>query len=345
MKIFARQASVFLLGFCLVSFGYAQVETNEAVERLIRAYQASGSEQDGSLAAGLVRWTKHQRGMDWFVDQAVKTDNSQTNYFAGEALKELSPEKALGFYKKARVQGSISATLALADMYYEGDGVKQDKKAGCELYREGVPSALPTNRASELAKCFDPQFEVIAGFQQSPADARKWYRVAAEHEERQSQDSTYKLTLRQRIALAYLYYGICLSDALYGQTDLKASAAWIQKSSDMKNRYAMYLHAENLLEGVGILQDTSTALKYLLESASLGETTAQNRIGIFYAEGKSTPKNLVEAYKWFLIASANGYENSKTNKEKAEKSLSEVEILRGRGMAKKWLDENQAERK
>ena len=51
-------------------------------------------------------------------------------------------------------------------------------------------------------------------------------------------------------------------------------------------------------------------------------------------------KNLVEAYKWFLIATSNGYEPAKDNRKRAEAKLTKAETRSAELAAKKWLEAN-----
>ena len=332
-----------VLGFCLISLGQAQGLTGEKIEEYIKTYEVSGTELDGFIAVYNIKYENYKPGIDWFVKQASAVNSAQANYFAGEVLLKSDPDKAMAFYKKAKAQGSKPATFEMADMYFYGISVKQDKKLGCELYREGIGSDSTSSYAGAYALCLDSEWEVIAGFKQSPSDACNWYGVDARRQEKSMEDKFLRENNSFQAAKAYLYYGHCLSSPGHGKIDLKASASWIQSSALLKHPYGTYRHAINLLEGVGILQDNQLGLKTLQESASLGSDIAQNRLGTIYAEGKAVTKNMLEAYKWFLIASANGYENAKTNKEKAEKAISVADIQKGQQMAKRWMEQNKAE--
>jgi TPR repeat protein len=330
------------LGFCLLSLGRAQGFTDEKIEEYIKTYEVSGTESDGRAAVSSVQIGNYKPGIDWFVRQASAVNSAQANYYAGEVLLKSDPDKAMNFYKKAKAQGSRGATFTMADMYFKGSVIKQDKKLGCELYREGIGSDSTSFYAGAYALCLDSVLEVITGFKQSPSDACNWYGVDARRLGKLMEEKFLRDFLSFDAAYAYLAYGFCLSSPAHGRIDLKASTSWIQASALLKNPYGTYLHAINLLEGVGILQDSQLGLKTLQESASLGSDIAQNRLGTIYAEGKAVTKNMLEAYKWFLIASANGYENAKANKEKAEKAISMADIQKGQQMAKRWMEQNKS---
>ena len=330
-------------GFCLTPLVQAQGVTGEKIEEYIKTYEVSGTVSDGRTAVTFIQIQNYKPGIDWFVGQANAVNSAQANYFAGEVLIKVDPDKAMAFYKKAKAQGSKPAIYEMAAMYFDGTGAKKDKKLGCELYREGIGNDSTSYYAGAYARCLDSDWEVIAGFNQSLSDACNWYGVDARRQEKLMEITYYKDNLSFNAAKAYLFYGICLSDPKYGKTDIKASTSWIQGSAVLKHPYGTYLHAVNLLEGVGILQDNQLGAKILQDGASLGSDIAQNRLGTLYAEGNAVTKNMLEAYKWFLIASANGYENAKGNKEKAEKSLSAAEIQKGQLLAKKWMEQSKTQ--
>jgi TPR repeat protein len=107
------------------------------------------------------------------------------------------------------------------------------------------------------------------------------------------------------------------------------------------HEYSAFYYAEHLEGGLGILRDVKKSIEAYKTASSLGLNLAQNRLGVIYAEGVIVPRNLIEAYKWFLIATANGYEPAKDNRIRAESRLSRVEIRSAEGLAKQWLKENQ----
>jgi hypothetical protein len=123
--------------------------------------------------------------------------------------------------------------------------------------------------------------------------------------------------------------------------NLKESVEWLRRGMISGHEYSAFLFAEHLENGLGVLRDAKGAFDAYTKSASLGLNIAQNRLGVIHAEGKLVSRNLIEAYKWFLIASANGYEPAKDNRTLAESRLSRAEIRSAESSAKQWLKENQ----
>jgi TPR repeat protein len=103
------------------------------------------------------------------------------------------------------------------------------------------------------------------------------------------------------------------------------------KSRDIATAFTTWTKLE-------VVQSFTEGIKYLTKSAELGSNVAQNSLGVINAEGRVSPKNLAEAYKWFVIASANGYENAQSNKGNAEKQLTPNEVKSIQIKAKQWQD-------
>lgn len=57
----------------------------------------------------------------------------------------------------------------------------------------------------------------------------------------------------------------------------------------------------------GLPEDNSQAIKWCQKAAEQGNGLAQMRIGDKYYHGRGVPQNDVEAYAWFLLAKARGY--------------------------------------
>ncbi|WP_396440124.1 tetratricopeptide repeat protein [Limnohabitans sp.] len=141
----------------------------------------------------------------------------------------------------------------------------------------------------------------------------------------------------------YFINADCLSKNKASSTfseNLKESVEWLRRGMINGHEYSAFYYAEHLEGGIGILRDIKKSIEAYKAAASLGLNLAQNRLGVIYAEGKLVPRNLTEAYKWFLIATANGYEPAKENRIRAELRLSHAEIRIADGAAKQWLKEN-----
>ena len=60
------------------------------------------------------------------------------------------------------------------------------------------------------------------------------------------------------------------------------------------------------LDGKGVPQNTSEAVRYLSLSAAAGSSLGQNNLGGLYRDGKGVPRDYVRAAQWFSAAAAQG---------------------------------------
>jgi hypothetical protein len=142
----------------------------------------------------------------------------------------------------------------------------------------------------------------------------------------------------------FYFLGGCLSSnklSLSKMKNAKEAVEWYKQGMNNGHEWSAFTYAEHLESGIGVLRDPRGAIQAYNKAATLGLNVAQNRLGIIYAEGELAPKNIPEAYKWFLIATANGYEAAKDNRTRAESRLSRAEIRSAESSAKQWLKENQ----
>jgi TPR repeat protein len=64
------------------------------------------------------------------------------------------------------------------------------------------------------------------------------------------------------------------------------------------------------LNGQGVAQDSTEAMKWLLKAAENGNAPAQHNIGFMYANGYGIKKDLVEAFKWYQKAAEQHFSGS-----------------------------------
>jgi len=60
------------------------------------------------------------------------------------------------------------------------------------------------------------------------------------------------------------------------------------------------------LDGKGVPQSTSEAVRYLSLSAAAGSSLGQNNLGGLYRDGKGVPRDYVRAAQWFAASAAQG---------------------------------------
>lgn len=327
---------ILILIFCFTfNLAHAQVG-NKNISQILEDYDSS--RQEALLWQVYFLANKDPIATyEWFNIQTKKYP--ELNYYAGLVFSDRKEGyRAVGFFEDSWNMGRIGGGINIANIYFQGDGLPINKKRGCEWFKK-VLDREPTSRiATEYGICLDSSFEVIPGVSQSLSEACAWYKKGADSYFTLYEDALKYSYLRFDHGRAYLLYGLCLNENKYNSLDIKTSAIWIKRSAEMNHPYGLYEYGNRLIEGRGFVQSFGDGLKALTKAAELKSAVAQNALGIIYAEGRVATKNMPEAYKWFVIATANGYENAQSNKSNAEKKLSSSEVTLMQTKAKQWQD-------
>ncbi|MFZ7199408.1 tetratricopeptide repeat protein [Avibacterium avium] len=153
-------------------------------------------------------------------------------------------------------QGSAAAQFLLAEMLYEGVGVKQNSKQAAKEYKKAAELLLPLTRKGNaaaqflLAAMFDDGLGVKQDFQQ----AVKWYKKAAQQGLAQAQYN-----------LAMMYHqgkGVA--------QDYQQARKWLKKSAEQYNNLALMVLGGYYLEGLGVPKDQQKAKKYFEQACEAG---------------------------------------------------------------------------
>ena len=83
------------------------------------------------------------------------------------------------------------------------------------------------------------------------------------------------------------------------------------------------------------------AAKWFRRAAEQNLAAAQSNLGICYERGDGVAKYEVEAYKWFLLAAAQGDTKAKRNATLLELLLSPEEIAEAKERAQAWLEQHE----
>lgn len=226
--------------------------------------------------------------------------------------------QAVGWYKKAAIQGYVPAQLALAALYAAGSGAPCDlekafgwlKKAAdskdseallClgKAYEQGVGTAVDYAKAMECylaarddagALCnIGRLHELGYGTAADKAIAYDWYYKAAQ---------LGNVAAMGRIAQMY-YYGD-------GQErDFEKAQHWLKQSTDCAESASIL--GQMYLVGEGLPQDCDQALFFLEAAAKKGD----GALGDVYRDGREFPQNYAKAYLWYHVALWNNKDNIK----------------------------------
>lgn len=81
----------------------------------------------------------------------------------------------------------------------------------------------------------------------------------------------------------------------------------------------------------------SNAVKYFRQAAEAGWPAAQNALGAMLMQGEGVPRNRVEAYKWFSIASQAGHSKAQANLALVSSQMSLDQVYKAEELATQWI--------
>ena len=90
-------------------------------------------------------------------------------------------------------------------------------------------------------------------------------------------------------------------------------------------------------EGVGVMEDDITALKWFTLSAKQGDVYAQVRLAKMYLSGDGVLVDYLRAYMWRNIAAYNGDESSQAAKLSLAKKMTNRQIVDAQALASRCL--------
>lgn len=335
---FFRKALIYLLflSVCTIVQAQSNVVNDEVLNNLIEKYESKKDEENLRLLSWYGK--DSELVLKWF-DQNTSMNNDVLIWagltFFSSSIKKWNLKSEEVLLRGLQVQPTPRTAHFLGEIYIKGLNKTKDTRKGCEMY-ERAYKMNPTTAVDNVQYGFCLLSTITTrDFRKSDSEACKIFDSVA--------NQWFNLPMNMQgweSGRAYYFHGYCLKEGLAGQKNLKSAVEWYQRGMVAGHGLAAFTYAEHLENGVGILRDTKAALSAYNNAADLGYEEAQNRLGVIYAEGVLVTKNLVEAYKWFLIATSNGYEPAKDNRKRAEAKLTKAETRSAELAAKKWLEAN-----
>ncbi len=83
-------------------------------------------------------------------------------------------------------------------------------------------------------------------------------------------------------------------------------------------------------------QNYAEAVRFYRLAADQGIAVAQSNLGAMYYNGQGVPENFVEAYKWWSLAAAQGYNDSAKNRDIVRSVMTPAQIAEGQRLAAAW---------
>jgi TPR repeat protein len=130
-----------------------------------------------------------------------------------------------------------------------------------------------------------------------------------------------------------------LEDGLsaFAHGDYAIALKLLRPFAELKNASAQnalgFLYASG---GSGVAQDFEEARKWYQRAANQGHGRSRANLGVMYYNGDGVPKNYVEAYMWFDLALAAGFEDAVKYRSLVEEMMTPEQIAEARKRAKGW---------
>ena len=215
---------------------------------------------------------------------------------------------AFQYYLKAEEKGSFYAAYNLGQLYYYGNGVKEDKPEAVKWYRKAAERGY-VDAQQKLGYCYDTG----NGVTENDYEAVKWYRKAVEQGDQYAQ---YNL-------------GLCYQYGTGVSKDITEAIKLYLKAADQG-----YENAKTRLSELGITpikvdasltagqlndkgveyhnnKNYSAAFQYYLKAIEKGNMYSQYNLGLLFQYGLGVTANSAEAVKWYRKSANQGYEEAK----------------------------------
>jgi TPR repeat protein len=85
-----------------------------------------------------------------------------------------------------------------------------------------------------------------------------------------------------------------------------------------------------------VKRDHSKAAHWYAKAAEQGNPVAQNGLSNMLEYGQSVKQDLIQAYKWILLAASAGNEAAEDNKKQLEDKMDPAEMEQGKKLAQEW---------
>jgi len=195
-----------------------------------------------------------------------------------EKYKKAELKKAISFFDKARANGVLEATLAMAELYIESDDVDNAVK----MFNEAIEKNDSDGYLGIALIEYDNQ-----NFKKAKEFLMKSYELD-----------------KNRVASFYL------GGLYFEEENFKEGLKFFEESAKQGNYDAMFDLGVLYMEGEVVKQDEKKAFDFFKASAEKGDAGSQFYLGVFYKEGKVVEQSDSQAKFWFEAAADQGDEDA-----------------------------------
>jgi TPR repeat protein len=171
----------------------------------------------------------------------------------------------------------------LGMIYYCGVERPRDFAEAVKLWREAAEQGH-----SDAQFGLGCAYQDGTGVPRNSLEALRWFRSSA------AQGNTY----------AQFNLGVIYWNGEGVPRDSVEAVNWLRKAAEQGHAEAQCRLGKAYAKGIGVPKDTAETIKWLRMAAEQGDSHAQTGLGVAYQDDDTFPelKNLVEAYKWAVLA-------------------------------------------
>ncbi len=264
-------------------------------------------------------------------------------YANGTATCELDAAIALQYYKKA-AQADAQLQWKLGDCFASGfSGCTKDKAKAADWY-EAAASHGSADLQEQLGWCYNTGFGCPLNF----AKAIEWYSQAAAQgnvNAMVAEGKLYENGEQVWKAFAKGDLNTAASDLDSAHFDitknLEKAFQLFEKAAALGNSDAIEHLAGMYDSGDGVIKNGAKAAELYIRAASQGDADAQFTLAVHYAKGLDVARDLVLAYAWADVGSANtsqrvGSPAAVGIRDELERQMSQAQVDQAQQLAAKW---------
>lgn len=195
-----------------------------------------------------------------------------------------------------------------------------------------------------------------SGVPKNPAEASKWFRLAAEQGNVGAQFQLgemyargegvakddfqaikwYRLAADLGDAIAQRQLGVMYARGRGVDPDDVEAARWFRRAAEQGNADAQTRLGMMHDMGLGVARDDSEAVKWYRRAADQGDVDAQYQLAAKHFLGEGTPQDFVQAYAWASIAAANGDAKARELRDDASDVMTREQIAEAQALSKSF---------
>lgn len=213
-------------------------------------------------------------------EQAKELGRIDANFYLGllcddYAYPKRDYELAKSYYEAC--PDNPYAQISLGQLYYNGNGVGEDKKKAEEMFQTVIDNGYVEGYWGKSSIAYD------AGDYEIELEC---YNKVLEGTEQ-----VYIAKAMNNIGAMYQY-----GDGV--EQDYGKALEWYEKACNFGNASAMHNIARMHYSGEGVEQDYAKALEWYEKAADLGNDMAMNNIGYMYHFGKGVEQDYIKSLEW-----------------------------------------------